>query len=70
MNNYRSRIDLRADVKLGKPVIRGTKITVEHILREMSEGMTSDELVLAYPNLEARDILAALAYSADVMSNE
>lgn len=70
MDNYRSRIDLRADVRLGKPVIRGTKITVEHILREMSEGMTSDELVRAHPNLETRDILAALAYSADVMSNE
>ena len=55
---------------VGKPVIRGTRITVEHILTRMSEGMTIEELIEAYPNLTKEDILAALAYSADVIGKE
>ena len=52
---------------LGKPIIKGTRITVEHILRELSEGITIVELLESYPHLIRDDILAALSYSADVM---
>ncbi len=44
----------------GKPVIKGTRITVELILRELSEGMTIEELLEAYPPLTKEDILAVL----------
>jgi uncharacterized protein (DUF433 family) len=55
---------------LGKPVIKGTRITVELILKKLSEGMSLDEVIQAYPHLTREDILAALSYSADVISKE
>jgi uncharacterized protein (DUF433 family) len=68
--DYRDRITIDPDVKLGKPVIKGTRITVELILRKLSEGMGMDELLKAYPHLTKEDILAALSYSADVVAQE
>ncbi len=55
---------------LGKPVIRGTRVTVELLLGKLSEGVTIQELLEAYPHLTKEDILAALSYSADVISRE
>ena len=64
------RIEINPDVMLGKPVIRGTRITVELILRKLSEGMSETELFDAYPRLTQVDIQAALAYAADTLSHE
>lgn len=64
------RIEVDAEVLLGKPVIRGTRITVELVVRKLAEGMTEAELFDAHPRLTHADVLAALAYAADVMSNE
>jgi uncharacterized protein (DUF433 family) len=58
------------DIMLGKPIIKGTRITVELLLRKLSEGMSIDELLKAYPHLQKEDILAAFSYSADVISGE
>lgn len=55
---------------LGKPVIKGTRITVELILRKLSEDTTTEELLKAYPHLTKEDVLAAISYSADVVSHE
>jgi uncharacterized protein (DUF433 family) len=68
--NYRDRITSNPDIMLGKPVVKGTRITVELIIRKLSEGMTVDELLEAYPHLKREDILSCLAYSADVISRE
>ena len=68
--NYKERIKSDANIMLGKPVIEGTRIPVELILRKLSEGITQDELISGYPNLTKDDILAALSYSADVLSRE
>ena len=57
---YASRITANHQVMLGKPVIKGTRITVELILRKLSEGATPADLVTMYPHLEEADILAAL----------
>lgn len=59
------RIEVNPRVLLGKPVIRGTRIPVELILRKLSEGATEAELRDAYPRLARADIQAALAYAAD-----
>ncbi len=67
---YIKRIVSNPDVMLGKPIIKGTRITVEIILRKMAEGMTNEELLEAYPQITKEDILAAVSYSADVISNE
>ncbi len=59
------RIEINPDVMLGKPVIRGTRIPVELILRKLGEGITENELLDAYPRLTREDIQAAFAYAAD-----
>jgi len=55
---------------MGKPVIRGTRIPVELILRKLSEGATEDDLRDAYPRLRAEDIQAAIGYAADTLAHE
>ncbi len=64
------RVESNPKVMLGKPIVRGTRITVELILRKLSEGATEDELMDAYPRLSRDDIRAAIAYAADTLANE
>jgi uncharacterized protein (DUF433 family) len=56
------RIVSNPNVMLGKPVIAGTRITVEHVLKELGAGMTIDELLDTHPHLTREMILAALRY--------
>jgi uncharacterized protein (DUF433 family) len=67
---YHGRITSDPNILLGKPAICGTRISVELILRKLSEGITIDELLDAYPNLSRENIMDALCYSADVISTE
>lgn len=64
------RIEINPSVMLGKPVIRGTRIPVELLLRKLAEGATIEELLDAYPRLTAEDVRAALAYAADTIAHE
>ncbi len=64
------RIEVNAQVMMGKPVIRGTRVTVELILRKLGEGATESELLDAYPQLKKQDIQAAIAYAADTLAHE
>lgn len=64
------RIEINPEVMLGKPVIRGTRIPVELIVRKLSEGATEADLLDAYPRLILADIRAALAYAADSLAHE
>ena len=57
------RIEANPDVMLGKPVIRGTRIPVELILRKLSEGASEGDLLDAYPRLTREDIQAAIRYA-------
>lgn len=68
--DYREYIESSADVMLGKPVIKGTRIAVGLILKKLSEGASVNDLILAYPGLTHNSINAALAYASDVISNE
>jgi len=63
-------IDVNPKVMLGKPVIRGTRITVEMILRKISEGATEADLLDGYPGITAEDIKAAVRYAADTLAHE
>lgn len=65
-----NRIEINPEVMLGKPIIRGTRITVELLLRKISEGATDADLLDAYPNLTQEDIRAAVAYAADTVAHE
>jgi uncharacterized protein (DUF433 family) len=62
------RIEINPDVMMGKPVIRGTRTTVELILRKLAEGATEVELLDGYPRLVQADIRAAIAYAADTIA--
>jgi uncharacterized protein (DUF433 family) len=64
------RIETRPDVMFGKPVIRGTRIPVELILRKLAAGQTPDEILRQHPRLTLEDIRAAQAYAADVVAGE
>lgn len=57
-------------VMLGKPVIRGTRITVELVLRKLAQGATPADLLKMYPHLTEADIFAVLNYAADTLANE
>jgi uncharacterized protein (DUF433 family) len=61
------RISVDPLVMTGKPVVRGTRLTVEHILRELAARRNEAELLAEYPSLQAEDVRAALAYAADSM---
>ena len=64
------RIEINPKVMMGKPVIRGTRIPVELILRKLSEGATEEDLLDAYPRLKVEDIQAAIGYAADTLAHE
>jgi len=64
------RIEIDPDVLGGKPVIRGTRIPVELLLRNLAEGATEGDLLDAYPRLSREGIHAALAYAADSIAHE
>jgi uncharacterized protein (DUF433 family) len=64
------RIVIDPAVMMGKPVIRGTRITVELILRKLAEGASEAELREDYPHLATEDIRAAVAYAAASVAHE
>jgi uncharacterized protein (DUF433 family) len=68
--DYKNYIESNATIMLGKPVIKGTRLTVELILQKMAEGATIAQLIEAYPYLKQEEILAVLAYASDAISNE
>ncbi|MEM6448162.1 MAG: DUF433 domain-containing protein [Cyanobacteria bacterium P01_D01_bin.123] len=59
-----SRITINPELCLGKPCIRGLRYAIEMVLKLLSAGMSIDEILADYPNLEREDLLAALAYAS------
>ena len=57
-------------IMLGKPVIKGTRITVELLLRKLSEGVSVKEILSMYNKLKKKDIYAALTYASEVIGKE
>ena len=64
------RIEINPKIMFGKPVIKGTSITVEHLLRKLAGGMTVDEILTDHPHLTPDDIYAAAAFAADHLAQE
>ena len=64
------RIRINPKVMVGKPVIRGTRIPVELIVRMLAQGIIEAEILREYPRLEPDDIRAALAYAAETLAHE
>ncbi|MFT3883184.1 MAG: DUF433 domain-containing protein [Gemmatales bacterium] len=64
-DNY---IEERKDIMLGKPVFKGTRLTVELVLKALGAGSTAEELLKEYPALRPEHLRAALLYAADVIT--
>ncbi|MGH6815001.1 MAG: DUF433 domain-containing protein [Hyphomicrobiaceae bacterium] len=64
------RIALDPQVLAGKPVIRGTRISVEFVIGLMAEGWSSADILANYPGLTHEDVIACLAYARDILSFE
>ncbi len=69
-NDLKTRIVVNPEIMVGKPIIKGTRIPVDAIIKRIAEGMTTDELLEDYPNITKEDIKAALRYAAKVISGE
>ncbi|MBI4918530.1 DUF433 domain-containing protein [archaeon] len=64
------RIVIDPEILAGKPVIKGTRMSVEFILELLSSGMSIDELIQEYPHLSREDVLASLKYATGALQHE
>jgi uncharacterized protein (DUF433 family) len=64
------RIEINAEIMGGKPVIRGTRVPVETVLRKLGAGLTFEAILADHPRLTRDDILAAQAFAADYLADE
>ena len=64
------RIEINPAIMFGKPVIKSTRITVEHILRKLAGRMTIGEILADHPHLTPDDVYAAAAFAADYLAQE
>jgi uncharacterized protein (DUF433 family) len=70
MEKFHDHIEINTAIMLGKPVIKGTRITVESIIDELASGYSTREVLLAHPKLTETDVLAALTYASSIIRNE
>ena len=68
--NLLRRIEVNPKIMLGKPVIRGTRIPIELILKKLSQKIEPEEILEDYPRLTREDIQAAIAYAAESLGTE
>ena len=68
--NWQDYIEERADVMTGKPVFKGTRLTVEHVLGELGRGVSEADLLRGHPRLTAEHLRAAMLYAAAVLRAE
>jgi len=70
MTDPRNRITHDPAIMLGKPIVKGTRITVEMVLRKMSEGANANDMLQMYPALQLGDVYACLLYAAETIAHE
>ena len=68
--DWPQRIVVDPDVLLGKPVVKGTRISVELVIDLLARGYTNEQIIEQYDHLTAEDIQACLAYASDVLRSE
>jgi len=64
------RIEMNPDIMGGKPVIRGTRVPVELVLRKLGAGMSVEAILVDHPRLTPEDVRAAQAFAADYLADE
>jgi len=68
--DWRDRIEVNPKVLVGKPIVRGTRISVELVLEMIAAGVSEAEILDNYPGLSAEDIRACVAYAAEIVASE
>lgn len=68
--NWRQRIIVDPKIMVGKPVIKGTRLTVDFVLDLLAQGWTKEEILKNYPQLKNEDLQAALKYSVETLKLE
>ena len=63
-------IESNPKILMGKPVIKGTRISVESLLEKLSEGETEQDILIAHPHITKEDIKAAIAFAAQSLKGE
>jgi uncharacterized protein (DUF433 family) len=67
--NWRNHIETNDNVLLGKPVVKGTRISIEHIIKLFASGWTEDQVLENYPRLSKESLQAVFAYIQDIMQD-
>jgi uncharacterized protein (DUF433 family) len=70
MSTEQPRITLDPEVLTGKPVIRGTRLSVEFVIGLMADGWSETHILANYPGISHDDVIACLAYARDTLSSE
>ncbi len=70
MTDWKNRIVVDPDILVGKPTVKGTRISVELILDRLSDGWSMEDILTSYPALSREDVLAALSLTAELFKEE
>ena len=70
MTKYQNYIERNPEIMLGKPIIKGTRITVELLMRKLAGGYNMEQLIAAYPQLSLPQIQAVFEFAAELIANE
>ena len=68
--DWQQRIEMKKDVLCGKPVVKGTRLSVEHLVGLLAQGWPEADVIDAYPGITREDLLACLKYAAEAVANE
>ncbi|MDZ4350289.1 MAG: DUF433 domain-containing protein [Xanthomonadaceae bacterium] len=68
--NWRDRIVSDPDILVGKPTVKGTRISVELLLDRLADGWSVEDILEAYPHITRQDVRAALAFVSEIFKEE
>lgn len=68
--NWKNRIIVDSEILVGKPIIKGTRISVELILDRVADGWTMEDILASYQHITREDVLAALSFAAELFKEE
>jgi uncharacterized protein (DUF433 family) len=68
--SHHDRVIVDPDILVGKPVVKGTRLSVDFLLGLLGQGWTQEEILRNYPGLQREDLLACWAYASDVLREE
>ena len=68
--NFQERITVDPNVLVGKPIVKGTRISVEFVIDLLARGWTTEQIIEEYDHLTAQDVQACLAYASEMLTSE